>query len=246
MRLVFTVAQQRKSSSTKNGGREFRISLAVVFSGIWTPLCGWRQKREVVMPTVDKLEKYDLQRQNTDARDETSENVSKTPAKAKQSLSVERSAFSDTDLKGRLAATGEESAVNNGVLSRYSDSNIELAKLTVPLGDDSRSEASGESGLAILLSSCDRSLVSQDSVREVVPAVSNEVVEPDHNNIKSDQGKKGSVIMLQVVQYVRVDFHIPDKNGAAEDKRTIRAVYTRENKLRLTLDAAYKRREHPV
>lgn len=196
MRLVFTVAQQRKSSSTKNGGREFRISLAVVFSGIWTPLCGWRQKREVVMPTVDKLEKYDLQRQNTDARDETSENVSKTPAKAKQSLSVERSAFSDTDLKERLAATGEESAVNNGVLSRYSDSNIELAKLTVPLGDDSRSEASGESGLAILLSSCDRSLVSQDSVREVVPAVSNEVVEPDHNNIKSDQGKKDLFLSL--------------------------------------------------
>ena len=152
------------------------------------------------MPTVDKTGKYDVEGENTGDKDRItlvpseSQNVDSSPAKAKKSLS-ERSAFSETDLKGRIAHAEGENAAKGGVLSRYSDSNIQLAKLDVPFCDDSRSELSGESGLAIVPSLDGRSLLSQESGRELVPAVSNEII-PTEDQDKDENGQEGKGIVF--------------------------------------------------
>lgn len=145
------------------------------------------------MPTVDKTGKYDVDGKKAGAADgitlttQESQNVDSSSAKRKKS-------FSETDLKGRLAASEGANRSKDGVLTRYSDSNIQLAKLDVPLYDDSRSEASGESGLAIVPSFDGRSILSQESGRELVPAVSNEVVLADnHEEDKLEQEGKGNV-----------------------------------------------------
>ena len=154
------------------------------------------------MPTVDKTGKYDVEGKNAGDRDEKSfptqesQNVGSSPAKAKKSL-LERSAFSETDLKTRLAATEGGSTAKDGVLSRYSESDIQLAKLDVPFYDDSRSEASGGSGLAIVPSLNGRSILSQDSGRELVPAVSNEVTSVRERNEDSlEQEEKGTCLVI--------------------------------------------------
>ena len=149
------------------------------------------------MPTVDKTGKYDVEGENTGVKDgitivsSESQDVDSRPAKAKQSLS-ERSAFSETDLKGRIADAEGENAAKDGFLSRYSDSNIQLAKLDVPFFDDSRSELSGGSGLAIVPSLDGRSLLSQDSGRELVPVVSTE----DHDKDENGQEGKGNYLVI--------------------------------------------------
>ena len=146
------------------------------------------------MPTVEKLEKYDVQGENTEVKDEIRENVRGTLPAAKTKLMHTRSAFSDTDLKGRLATIEKGGTADNGVFSRYSESDLAVARLSVPLFDDSRSEASGGSGLAIVPYGDERSLVSQDSVRDVVLVESNEVITiPDGKTIPSGQGNKGTV-----------------------------------------------------
>ena len=154
------------------------------------------------MPTVDKTGKYDVEGENTGVKDgitlvsSESQDVDSRPAKAKQSLS-ERSAFSETDLKARIADAEGENAAKDGFLSRYSDSNIQLAKLDVPFFDDSRSELSGGSGLAIVPSLDGRSLLSQDSGRELVPVVSNEMVSTeDHDKDENGQEGKGNYLVI--------------------------------------------------
>lgn len=122
-----------------------------------------------------------------------SQNVGSSPPKAKKSL-LERSAFSETDLKTRLAATEGGSTAKDGVLSRYSESDIQLAKLDVPFYDDSRSEASGGSGLAIVPSLNGRSILSQDSGRELVPAVSNEVTSVRERNEDSSEQEEKDIV----------------------------------------------------
>lgn len=150
---------------------------------------------KIVMPTLEKLEKYDAQRENTEVKDEITQNVRGTLPAAKTKLLHGRSAFSDTDLKRRLATSEGGSSADNGVFSRYSESDIAVARLNVPLFDDSRSEASGESGLAIVPYGDDRSLVSQDSVRDVVPVESNEMITiEDRKSIPSGQESKGTVL----------------------------------------------------
>ena len=151
------------------------------------------------MPTVDKTGKYDVQAENIGATNgalatQGVQNVdSSNPPKAKKSLS-ERSAFSETDLKGRLAATEGGNTTKDEIFTRYSESNIQLAKLDVPLFDDSRSEASGGSGLAIVPSFDGRSILSQDSGRELVPAVSSEVIAAgEHDEVKLVQEGKGKL-----------------------------------------------------
>ncbi|KAK2574373.1 Coiled-coil domain-containing protein 178 [Acropora cervicornis] len=111
------------------------------------------------MPTVEKLEKYDVQGENTEVKDEIRENVRGTLPAAKTKLMHTRSAFSDTDLKRRLATSEKGGTADNGVFSRYSESDLAVARLSVPLFDDSRSEASGESGLAIVPYGDERNLV---------------------------------------------------------------------------------------
>ena len=154
------------------------------------------------MPTVDKTGKYHAEGENTGIKDgitlvsSESQNVDSCPAKAKKSLS-ERSAFSETDLKGRIADAKGDNAVKDGVLSRYSDSNIQLAKLDVPFYDDSRSELSGGSGLAIVPSLDGRSLLSQDSGRELVPVVSNEIISTEVND-KDVNGQEGKGNYLEI------------------------------------------------
>lgn len=155
------------------------------------------------MPTVDKTGKYDAEGENAGIKDgitlvsSESQNVDSSPTKAKKSLS-ERSAFSETDLKGRIADTKGDNAVKDGVLSRYSDSNIQLAKLDVPyFYDDSRSELSGGSGLAIVPSLDGRSLLSQDSGRELVPVVSNEIISTEDND-KDVNGQEGKGNYLEI------------------------------------------------
>lgn len=149
------------------------------------------------MPTVEKLEKYDVQGENTEVKDEIRENVRGTLPAAKSKLMHTRSAFSDTDLKRRLATSEKGGATDNGVFSRYSESDLAVARLSVPLFDDSRSEASGGSGLAIVPYGDERSLVSQDSVRDVVLVESNEVITiQDGKTIPSGQGNKDLVLSL--------------------------------------------------
>lgn len=135
------------------------------------------------MPTVGKAGNYGVEAENIGAEggiaSATSEsklinNVAST-ANAKKSLSG-RSAFSDTDLKSKLSQGEGGDVAKDGVFSRYSESNIQLAKLDVPFPDDSKSETSGESGLAIVPSMEDRSLLSQNSGRELIPAASKEIM----------------------------------------------------------------------
>ena len=130
------------------------------------------------MPTVDKKGKYgvDVRKGEVDnevaSATESSQNSNWSPTKAKKSF-PERSAFSESDLKAKLTATEEGSNTKDGVLARYSESDIQLAKLDVPLVfDDSRSEVSGlsgGSGLAIVPFSVGRSLISQESGQDLVP-----------------------------------------------------------------------------
>ena len=130
------------------------------------------------MPTVDKKGKYgvDVRKGEVDnevaSATESSQNSNWSPTKAKKSL-PERSAFSESDLKAKLTATKDGSNTKDGVLARYSESDIQLAKLDVPLVfDDSRSEVSGlsgGSGLAIVPFSVGRSLISQESGQDLVP-----------------------------------------------------------------------------
>lgn len=129
------------------------------------------------MPTVDNTGKHSVESKKAGISDgitfptQESQTVNRSAAKAKKSLS-ERSAFSENDLKGRLAASEQGNTIKDGIVTRHSESNIHLAKLDVPFFDDSRSEASGGSGLAIVPSLDGRSLLSQDSGREILPIVS--------------------------------------------------------------------------
>ena len=146
------------------------------------------------MPAVDNTGKYSVESKKAGISDgitfptQESQTVNRSAAKAKKSLS-ERSAFSENDLKGRLAASEQGNAIKDGIVSRHSESNIHLAKLDVPFFDDSRSEASGGSGLAIVPSLDGRSLLSQDSGREILPIVSTVGGINEHS---FDQEEKGS------------------------------------------------------
>ena len=152
------------------------------------------------MPTVDKKGKYgvgarkDAVGNEVASATESSQNSNWSHTKAKKSL-TERSAFSESDLKAKLTTTKDDSNAKDGVKARYSESDIQLAKLDVPLVfDDSRSEVSGGSGLAIVPFSVGRSLISQESGQDLVP-VENEMdsVEGHHKNL--EQEGKGTVQM---------------------------------------------------
>lgn len=146
------------------------------------------------MPTVDNTGKHSVESKKVGISDgitfptQESQTVNRGAAKAKKSLS-ERSAFSENDLKGRLAASEQGNTIKDGIVTRHSESNIHLANLDVPFFDDSRSEASGGSGLAIVPSLDGRSLLSQDSGREILPIVSTVGGKNEHS---FDQEEKGS------------------------------------------------------
>lgn len=156
------------------------------------------------MPTVDKKEKYGVDAQKGEVGNEVAsatesgQNNNWSPTKAKKSL-AERSAFSESDLKGKLTATKDGSTAKDGVLARYSESDIQVAKLDVPLVfDDSRSEVSGlsgGSGLAIVPFLVGRSLVSQESGQDLVP-VENEVDSVEGHDKNSEQEGKDIVPFL--------------------------------------------------
>ena len=150
------------------------------------------------MPTVDKKGKYGVDVRTGEVGNEVAsatesgQNSNWSPTKAKKSL-TERSAFSESDLKAKLSATEDGSNTKDGVLARYSESDIQLAKLDVPLVfDDSRSEVSGlrgGSGLAIVPFSVGRSLISQESGQDLVP-VGNEIDSAaGHDNNLEQEGK---------------------------------------------------------
>lgn len=150
------------------------------------------------MPTVDKKGKYGVDARKGEVGDEVAsatesgQNNNWSPTKAKKSL-TERSAFSESDLKAKLTATEDRSTAKDGVLARYSESDIQLAKLDVPLVfDDSRSEVSGlsgGSGLAIVPFSVGRSLISQESGQDVVPVESEMDSVAGHDKNLEGEGK---------------------------------------------------------
>lgn len=150
------------------------------------------------MPTVDKKGKYGVDARKGEVGDdvasatESGQNNNWSPTKAKKSL-TERSAFSESDLKAKLTATEDRSTAKDGVLARYSESDIQLAKLDVPLVfDDSRSEVSGlsgGSGLAIVPFSVGRSLISQESGQDVVPVESEMDSVAGHDKNLEGEGK---------------------------------------------------------
>lgn len=150
------------------------------------------------MPTVDKKGKYGVDARKGEVGDdvasatESGQNNNWSPTKAKTSL-TERSAFSESDLKAKLTATEDRSTAKDGVLARYSESDIQLAKLDVPLVfDDSRSEVSGlsgGSGLAIVPFSVGRSLISQESGQDVVPVESEMDSVAGHDKNLEGEGK---------------------------------------------------------
>lgn len=159
------------------------------------------------MPTVDKKGKYGVDAQKGEVGNEvtsateSSQNNNWSPTKVKKSL-TERSAFSETDLKAKLTATEKDSTSKDGVLARYSESDIQLVKLDVPLVyDDSRSEISGlsgGSGLAIVPFLDGRSLISQDSAQDLVP-VENEMVSVEGHDKNLEQEGKGTCITAWAV-----------------------------------------------
>ena len=154
------------------------------------------------MPTVDKKGKYGVEAPKGEVGNEvtsateTSQNNNWSPTKAKKSL-TERSAFSETDLKAKLTAAEGGSTTKDGVLARYSESDIQLARLDVPLVyDDSRSEISGlsgGSGLAVVPFLDGRGLISQDSGRDLVP-VENEIVSVEGHDKNLEQEERGTCI----------------------------------------------------
>ena len=160
------------------------------------------------MPTVDKKGKYDLEGQEGEVNNEmtsasqSSQNVW-SATKSRKSL-AERSAFSETDLKAKLAAKEEGIPAKGKVVTHYSESDIQLAKLDVPLFDDSRSEISGQSGssgLAIVPFLDGRSLISQESGQDLVLPAHNEIVpEEDHDKDKLEQEGKGTCIAYMYIQ----------------------------------------------
>lgn len=125
---------------------------------------------------------------------ESGQNSKWSPTKTKKSF-TQRSAFSETDLKAKLPATEDGSTTKDGVLARYSESDIHLAKLDVPLVvDDTRSEVSGMSGgsgLAIVPFSDSRGLISQESGQDLVP-VENEMVSVEDHDKNLKQEEKGT------------------------------------------------------
>lgn len=154
------------------------------------------------MPTADKKEKYGVDARKGEvgskvtSATESGQNNNWSPTKAKKSL-TERSAFSETDLRVKLAANQGDSTAKDGVLTRYSESDIQLAKLDVPLAfDDSRSEVSGlsgGSGLAIVPFSDSRSLISQESGQDLVPVENEMVLVEGHDKNLEQEGKGKSV-----------------------------------------------------
>ena len=152
------------------------------------------------MPTVDKKGKYGVDVRKGEVGNEVAsatesgQNNNWSPTKAKKSF-PERSAFSESDLKAKLTATEEGSNTKDGVLARYSESDIQLAKLDVPLVfDDStcRSEVSGlsgGSGLAIVPFSVGRSLISQESGQDLVPVENGIDSVADHDKNLEQEGK---------------------------------------------------------
>lgn len=150
------------------------------------------------MPTVDKKGKYGVDARKGEVGDEVAsatesgQNNNWSPTKARKSL-TERSVFSESDLKAKLTATEDRSTAKDGVLARYSESDIQLAKLDVPLVfDDSRSEVSGlsgGSGLAIVPFSVGRSLISQESGQDVVPVESEMDSVAGHDKNLEGEGK---------------------------------------------------------
>ena len=167
------------------------------------------------MPTVDKKGKYGVDARKREVNNEVAsatesgQNNNWGPTKAKKSL-TERSAFSETDLKAKLTATGDGSTTKGGVLARYSESDIQLAKLDVPLAfDDSKSEVSGlsgGSGLAIVPFSDGRSLISQESGQDLVP-VENEIVSvEDHDKNLRPEGKGTCLTVWAEHLYLMIPF----------------------------------------
>lgn len=154
------------------------------------------------MPTADKKEKYGVDTRKGEvgskvtSATESGQNNNWSPTKAKKSL-TERSAFSETDLRVKLAANQGDTTAKDGVLTRYSESDIQLAKLDVPLAfDDSRSEVSGlsgGSGLAIVPFSDSRSLISQESGQDLVPVENEMVLVEGHDKNLEQEGKGKSV-----------------------------------------------------
>ena len=149
------------------------------------------------MPTVDKKGKYDLEAQKREISNEATSATQASQntwssAKVKKSL-TQRSAFSETDLRAKLTANEEGNPAKGGVVTHYSESDIQLAKLDVPLADDSRSEVSGQSGgsgLAIVPFLDGRSLISQESRQDLVP-VDNELLSVEDHDKNLEQEKKG-------------------------------------------------------
>lgn len=160
------------------------------------------------MPTVDKKGKYELEAQKSEVSNELTSATQVSAAKVKKSF-TERSAFSETDLKAKLTAAEKGNSAKDGVLTRYSESDIQLAKLDVPLVyDDSRSEVSGQSGgsgLAIVPFLDGRSLISQESGQDLVP-VDNEIVSVEDRDKNLEQEEKGRCNILQKYYRAVIEF----------------------------------------
>lgn len=146
------------------------------------------------MPTVDKVGKYEIDGQKNPGNNETpsapqsGQNVSWSLSISKKSP-LERSAFSETDLKAKLAAKEEGVPLKGKVVTHYSESDVQLAKLDVPLLEDSRSEISGSSGLAIVPYFDGRSLVSQESGQDLVLAHHEVAAVEIHDKDKLEEGR---------------------------------------------------------
>ena len=146
------------------------------------------------MPTVDKVGKYEIDGQKNPGNNEmpsapqNGQNVSWSLSKSKKSP-LERSAFSETDLKAKLAAKEEGVPLKGKVVTHYSESDVQLAKLDVPLLEDSRSEISGSSGLAIVPYFDGRSLVSQESGQDLVLAHHEVAAVEIHDKDKLEEGR---------------------------------------------------------
>ncbi|RMX48295.1 hypothetical protein pdam_00014726 [Pocillopora damicornis] len=146
------------------------------------------------MPTVDKVGKYEIDGQKNPGNNEmpsapqNGQNVSWSLSKSKKSP-LERSAFSETDLKAKLAVKEEGVPLKGKVVTHYSESDVQLAKLDVPLFEDSRSEISGSSGLAIVPYFDGRSLVSQESGQDLVLAHHEVAAVEIHDKDKLEEGR---------------------------------------------------------
>ena len=151
------------------------------------------------MPTVDKQGKYEVDRQEREVNNEmTSEPQSgQTVSWGLKKSSIERSAFSETDLKEKLAAKEEGISAKGKVASHYSESDIELARLDVPLFEDSRSEISGGSGLAIVPYFDGKSFISQESGQDLVPVHHEAVSAEDHDKDKLEHEGKGTSLLIK-------------------------------------------------